>query len=349
MIGAGLLAMSVALSLPAQVELRGERAPVEGAIVGLGVDGVEVDGLGVISWDRVRDIDGEWEEIFERDFREYADKAWRARTRLERGDTILAEPLFEELFATYGFRRSALAGVVSEGLLRCRLRRDAQALAVEAWLSLLASGASSPLLDRETGLVPTLAPIWLPSDSVAVVRVVPPENGDDHLLRLADWYAAAADFEAGREAHLPPRESADRGLALVADIVSGRAGDETTRRKARQSLRTRARAHEGTWIEAWALAGLGRSLIREGEIDQVREGVVYLLSVAARFSRQTPYLCGVCLAEAAGALEAVLGDTNGARAVAQELARRYPEHPALGWEPIRDLVRHTRPIARGDR
>lgn len=348
MVGCGLLVMSVAFSLPAQVELRGERAPVDGAIIGLGVDGVEVDGLGVISWDRVRDIDGEWEAMFERDFREYADKAWRARTRLERGDTILAEPLFEELFATYGYRQSELAGIISEGLLRCRLRRDAQALAVEAWLSLLASSHPSPIMDRETGLVPTLAPIWLPSDSIAIVRVAPPEDADDRLLSLAAWYAAAADFEAGREAHLPPRETSDRGLALVADIVSARAGDEATRRRARQALRTRAQAREGTWVEAWSLAGLGRSLIREGEDDQVREGVVYLLSVAARFSRQTPYLCGVCLAEAAGALEAVLGDTEGARAVARELARSYPEHPALGWEPIRDLVRSTRPIARGD-
>ncbi len=349
MICVGVLATGFVLSMPAQVELRGVREPLDGVVLGLGIDGVQVEGHGVISWDRVRDIDGEWEESFERDFREYADKAWRARTRLARGDTLLAEPLFEELFATYAFRSSELAGVVSEGLLRCRLRRDAQALAIEAWLSLVASGQDSTLLDDDTGLVPTLAPIWLPSDSIAPVRVVPLEHTDPRIKRLADWYAAAADFEAGRAFLLPERDDEDRGLSLVADIVSSRAGDERMRERARRALRARADAYQDTWIEAWSLAGLGRSLIREGEDDRVREGVVYLLSVAARFSRQTPYLCGVCLAEAAGALDAVLGDTKAARIVAQELARSYPEHPALGWKPIRELVRGTRPLARGDR
>ena len=99
-----ILACAIGLLLQAQVELRGQRHPLSGEVVSMGVDGVEVEGRGLIGWDRVRDVQGDRAATFENDFREYADKSWRARTRLERGDAVGAEPLFEELFQTYAWR-----------------------------------------------------------------------------------------------------------------------------------------------------------------------------------------------------------------------------------------------------
>lgn len=326
----------------AQVELRGQREVIEGEIVSIGVDGVDVRGVGLIAWDRVRSVQGEYSGLFEREFRAYADDAWRARTRLARGDFVSAEPIFERLFATFAWRQGPTARGVCDGLLRCRLRRNAQASAISPWLSLLHSAGprSGGMLDPNTGLIPSLPPFWLPGTATERFAVeIPSDAGaEPRLSELARWYELAAAFESGRSVELPGPGVEDRGLALVRAIVSARAGDERTRRLARDALRLRAESEQGTWVEAWCLAGIGRSLLREGDPRSVREGIVALLQVPARFERDLPFLAGLCLAEASAALHALLGDREGAARVAQELATRLPGHPALAWTPVRDLV-----------
>lgn len=353
-----ILALAIAVLAPSQVELRGQREPLDGAILSIGVDGVDVEGHGLIGWDRVRDIDGEREDAFERDFRGYADMAWRARIRLSRGDAIGAEPLFEELFQTFAWRKGPTAAVVSEGLLRTRLRRSAQAAAIAPWLSLLHAGPSDAwgtgLVDPGTRLIASLPPIWLPGPAIEELRIGIPaadDSIDSDVREIAHWYELAASFESGRPTEIPDAVSSDRGVRLLADIVQARAGDQTTRKRARDALIVRAEATRGTWVEAWCRAAIGRSLLREADEEQIRLGVVSLLTVPAMFEQDMPHLSGLCLAEAAASLDLDLGMHDNALRVARECATKFPGHEALGWAPMRDLLsadRGVRTISRSD-
>ncbi len=123
----------------------------------------------VIGWDRVREVTGPLATEASK-FTSTAEKAWRARARLERGDWVAAEPLFEELFSEYRTRTGPTALTVAGGLVRCRLMRGAQTAAVEPWIAWLraqptaGAGVDSPpesvgqqvskMIDPGTGLIP---------------------------------------------------------------------------------------------------------------------------------------------------------------------------------------------------
>jgi hypothetical protein len=311
----------------------------------------------VISWDRVRSVEGEGAEEAAK-FADVADAAWRARARLERGDLVAAEPMLERIFETYRGQRGPTAAVVAEGLLRCRVRRAAHVAAVEPWLALLAAkqGATNQWLhgdwaaqaglgsvvDDATGLAPSLPPIWLNWPSVgAWARTQPAAEGDAKAALLAALYLASARFEVGMDAPLPEVVVNDPGVQIVADIVTARIGTEEQRQASRQRLRDRiapattpAQTPTAPWLEAWCRAGLGRSLVRETDAEQRRLGVVELLHVPARFRQAHPYLSAIALAEAAATLRD-LGDDRGAGVLEEELRAIYPTHPVLDWNRLR--------------
>lgn len=363
-----------ALSARAQVELRGEDAVPPGEIVGMDEQGVtlaatEPAGAGagttlVIGWDRVRTIMGPRAGEFA-PFREHAERAWRARTRLERGDAIGAEPLFEELFKVHRGRRGQTAGVVGEGLLRCRLGRGAHVAAIEAWLATLEASAQpsppganadwasaaglAPVIDAATGLVPAIPPIWVGPGASRVVAGQSPWPGSAEAApaskpaMLAALYAVAANFEAGQDVTLPQIDSTDPGVQLVRLIVQSRVGDGAQRHAARTTLEQRlpkagaggdARSGVPPWVEAWCRAAVGRSLIREPELEQKQLGIVELLHVQVRFRQVHPYIAGIALAEASAVLGET-GDAAGASTLRSELLAQYPEHPVLEWAPMR--------------
>lgn len=171
------------------VRLRGGAGLVKGTVEAVDVDGVVVSEGGkarALSWDVVAEVRGE-RAGEARAFAAVAERAWRARTRLERLDYVAAEPLFEELGKEYAGRRGATAAMVAEGLLRCRLRRGVQTGSVEPWLAwmLAEEGAgegaggvmrtkmqvvippgSPPLVDEATGLCPSVPPVWMRVASV---------------------------------------------------------------------------------------------------------------------------------------------------------------------------------------
>lgn len=144
----------LATAAVAQVELRRGEPPPAGQVASVNELGVtirqEQDSappvLTIISWDHVRAVAGEHAQEAA-SLADTADRIWRARTRIERGDWRLGEPLFERLFAEYGTLNGPTSAVIAEGLLRCRLRRGAQAAAVGPWISLvriLRDHAASP-------------------------------------------------------------------------------------------------------------------------------------------------------------------------------------------------------------
>lgn len=374
---------SAAALVMAQVALRAQEPPPPGDVLGVDGRGVLVGATaqsGVIAtWDRVKSVGGPMQGDAAA-FAALADRSWRARTRLERGDAIAAEPLFEEAFRLTRDQPGPTSAVVAEGLLRCRLRRGAHVLAAEAWLALTESAARdgtpalhpkwaeeaglAPVVDPATGLVPAIPPIWcgpagahVMAGLPAFAQADPPSGGApmEPAAALAVLYLQAARFEAGEPASVPDINAGDPGVALVRQIVAARIGDAAQRQSFRAALEARLPRQEPSpespgsslpsWMEAWCRVGIGRSLLREESPEQRRLGVIELLHVPARLSSAHPYLAGVALAEASVAL-AELGDAAGSGVLLDELRALYPSHPVLEWDPIRSQPpRPPRPLA----
>jgi hypothetical protein len=351
------------------LSLWGGREPPPGTIIEFSLEGVVLeDPFGVrrtVRWDFVREVHGPKATKAE-PFMRIARLAWRARTRLERGDAVTAEPIFEELYPLYEGLRGEMASMIAEGLLRCRLRRSAQTGAVRPWLSYLVSegagpyrsrlaGALRPAVDENLGLVPSLAPVWLNTPAVeAFARsepiVVWEQQGATAPRRaelLEALYRHAARFECelvtgAPDLSISTSDLADEGIRLVHAMVVAESGSVEERAAARKELeaeRNRARraGSSRAWVEAWCRLGLGRSLLREPDREQRRLGVIELLHLPARFGTSQPYLAGVALAEAAVALNQ-LGDAHGADSLLMELRDSYGAHPATTWEPVRSLL-----------
>lgn len=358
LIGAGVLCV-LGVAASGRVVLRGGFVE-EGEIVGMSVSGLEVggDAARVIGWDAVLRVEGARGE----EARAYAGLAVslsRAARRLERGDVGLAAPLYAVLYGRYGAVGGPTGRAVSEGELACRLAVGDQAGGVEPWLSALdarlggarltGGSMARTVIDGETGLVVTLPPVFASGDGEGLRALAGTSRweatasrdvGERGLRAMAAGYRVAGAMAAGREvaldlevlgAGLDGVELSGLGLSgvgLVRDMVVAEAGDAGARAAARERLSREAERHAGTWREAWARAAIGRSLLRSEDGGERRRGVVELMHVPARFMRTQPYLAGVCLADAAGALEA--DGLGGAAAVLRaELERALPGHPAI--------------------
>lgn len=358
-----LLGVMSGAVLLAQVELRRDASPLpeSARVTAVGAEGVTLsvpseDGRAgtralLLGWEYVRSVGGEFAEPA-RPFADLADKAWRAHTRLERGDPVSAEPLLEDLFTQLQGRGGPTAAMVCEGLLRCRLRRGAQLGAIDAWLAVTASRAplmassgtgaiewarseDPGLVDPATGLAPSLPPIWIGAASLqawaaAATRFDPATPAGV----MEGLYRQAARFECGLPVVLTPQAPEETGARLVWEIVQSRAGNPEQRSAARGMLTTRLGSTMPGWQEAWCRAALGRSILKEESVDSRRLGVVEMLHVPARLADDSPYLAGVALAETAVELKRQ-GDEAGAARLRAELAGRFPDHQALRWEALR--------------
>lgn len=356
-----------------------------GEAVGVSSAGVRVrDGVSeyVIGWDRIARVEGALAGEAS-GFEGLAGEAWRARTRLERGDAVAAEPLYEELFERLGETDGPTALSICEGLLRCRLWRGAHALALGPWLNWVRLAGEEagearagsmgdsrrrvwamallPVLDERTGLVTSLPPVWLSGPSVrGLVAGATPMLGEgaegpgiEKARALGALYLHAARYEGGDRRAAPVIEEGlgrDEGVGLVRDIVLARAGDAGQREAGRAGLRARLAGELAGWEEAWCRVGLGRSLLVEGDEGSVMAGVVELMHLPARFGDEQPYLTGVALAESVVALTR-LGMDEEAGTLERLLGQRYAGHPAMEWS---DLPRHVVvparvvPAARGE-
>jgi hypothetical protein len=384
------LAAAITMAATAQVDLRGGEQTPPGDIVSITDEGVSLGATGaaygaaqtlIIGWDWVRAVHGPMAERAA-PFLAAAEQAWRARTRLERGDPIAAEPLFEKLFEHYRGQRGPTAAVVAEGLLRCRLRQAAHVGAIDPWLALLDAAPDpttpvfhqswamdaglSPVIDPATGLVAALPPMWVSWPSVdAYARATPwtgaapsvkPGPGAGRVAMLATLYHQAACAEAGLAVSVTEPPSADPGVQLVAQIVLARTGDAERRSAARKALLERLRpaaagagqapSPPAPWMEAWIHAAIGRSLLKEESEDQKQQGIIELLKLPARFSPVHPYLAGLAIAEASVELR-LQGDHDGADILAREVLELYPTHPVLHWPPFR--VSQPNPATPGPR
>lgn len=358
--------LAMASSIAAgQVSLRGRDVPpwLSGEVVAVMPDGVVIQPPAtspvIVGWDRVRDVEGVLAEEAA-PFLDVAERLWRARVRIERGDVFAAEPLLEEPFEYYDGRVGPTAAMVAEALLRARLRRGAQIGAVRPWIALLAAtegggrvdgvqpvymdwsarAGLGDVMDGPAGLVPALPPIWF--DWPAVVSFASAagvSRGGDAALSgsAALWalYGHAARFECGWRDPFPRVDGSSRAVSIVADIVLARAGSAAERDRARGRLRGALNEPMEPWLEAWRRVGLGRSLTIEEDPELRLLGVAELLMVPARLSSSHPYLAGMALAESSLVLRE-MGLTAGAQTLRDELFVTYPDHPATTWHRMRD-------------
>lgn len=358
-----LLAYGCALALcsraPADIVLRGGRV-LDDRVVGIGPQGVESEPrlspgtTRTIPWDMVREVDEAYAEQTA-PFAADAQRAWRARARLERGDIDLAEPLLADLFSRHRGGDGPFTLRIALGLLRCRCARADQGGAVEAWLDALAQQGRdagipvspadpapySELIDAETGLCPALPPVWANRDAALAFVGGGARVGDawsDPVRELARLYARAAALDAGAPVNPEPRidiapdssEPGAKGIALVRAIVRSREPDASARLSARERLLSGLAGDADTWKEAWRRAALGRSLLMESDAAARAEGLVHLLHVRARFSESQPLLAGLAVVEAATELSRRGGDdAKAGTRLLNELKASEPLHPAL--------------------
>ncbi len=358
MIRLGCIA-AIALTAAARADepiltLRGRATLPPGVIVAVSSDGIAVRDGGaspvVVPWDTVLAVRGEHAAIAEA-YMPMAERAWRARARLERGDVPGAEPLFEELFESMHDNRGPTGERIAFGLLRCRLARSAQSLAVAPWITWLRARESSgtpavradtalgSVVDAETGLVADLPPLWVPGPAVRVLATGGSLTARAPYSTRAEAYAAlylhAARAASRVEAEMPAVTSREPGVEFVLHIVTATtATDTAARAAARASLAPFLDPSAPSWQQAWARLGVGRSLLMEPDDSARRLGVIELLTVPASFERELPYLAGIALADAAVALES-LGDAGGASRLRAELLTRFAGHPACDWDAIR--------------
>lgn len=357
---------SAAWAQDVTVRLRGGVNPPAGTVALVDREGVTFradDKTTVLSWDRVAEVRGDDKA---KDFADAAQRAWRARTRLERGDMVAAEPLFDALALEYKDGTGATTLVIAEGLLRCRLHRGVQAGGVEPWLlwlraagdgnltptlAVVESPGAPPLIDKTTGLCPALPPVWLRVASVEAfarssitssdmqAALEKSLKGAAKVDALRTMYVVAAAFECGLTTEVKsgvlPLRHPDPGVALVAQIVAARVGVIDVRRDARRLLNERLSQRQAQWMEAWVRVGLGRSLLRENAVEDQLLGVAQMLHVPARLRGASPYLAGVALAGAA--VNATATNQAGAWRLKKELQDTLPGHPALDMEAVRDI------------
>jgi hypothetical protein len=347
------LAMTAALLIAADVqadvvERRGAASPLTGRVTLTDDNGVHVrsefGAAHFVPWDRVRAIDTEL-PIPQYELRmSTAEDLWRARSRVERGDALLAQSLFERLFETYRGETHETALVVAEGLLRCRLARGENAAAVipaleaarirRAGVTTDSYAALPPVIDDELSLCPQLAPAWIESRALSRLErdLAEYDAQEDAVIgALARLYLRAVRRHLGtpepedEPVDLPRGVHNEPGVELVADLVACASADSDARAGARARIERR-RETLPAWAEAWTRYAVGASLLEEDGVGRRQRGIVELLHVPVRFARRMPYLAGLALSLAAQA-SAADGDDDAAEVLRAELARRFPNHP----------------------
>ncbi|MBG83802.1 MAG: hypothetical protein CMJ40_04560 [Phycisphaerae bacterium] len=304
-----------------------------------------------IPWDQVRDIRLGSGAALQDQLKNRLDRAtriWRARSRLQRGDHALAEPIFAELFEADPTRSNETDLIIAEGLLRCRLERGAMEDALLPALEvsrLLRLGVTTdrysdlvPVYDPDQPLCHFLPPVWV--DDSKVPRLIRhldswDSGGDSTLSDVAGQYRFLLENRLGtispNAGDMPdsPVRSADgeSGSELLRWSILSRDESPDVRRRTRVRMQSQLDRQPG-WKKAWLHFLLGISLLEEDGDGLRRQGLVQLAWLPARYSNEQPYLSGIAMAIMANEL-ARQGKIDAARRLYAELKERFPDHPVF--------------------
>ncbi|RMD65564.1 MAG: hypothetical protein D6824_02415 [Planctomycetota bacterium] len=284
-----------------------------------------------------------------------------AQRRLARGDVALATPLFMRLAASLREAPpSEEAADAARGLLTCSVAQQDLLGAAQAlvwWRSVARRGFAGhsagefDAIDDAAALAPNVSPLLLLPDDpravslVEVLRSAPSREESDAdpvvlALRLAAHAVAHQQEEAAATASRlrAPQMTQKADEQLLAQCAVAVFAAPAQRKEARAWLRERlSGSSKGDWRRGWTHMALGRSLLLEQEEARRREGVVHLLTVAARWSAALPAHARVALALAAEALLS-MGQTQDARRLARELEGDAAATLERRWLATRGVV-----------
>gem|GEM_PF-974862 len=354
-------------------DLVAQQVSMEGVLVSAG-SGPNTPSVFMLGWDQVASVYGDLAPMAAA-YSDRAETAWRARSRLERGDLAGAELLYESLFSIYAGREGPTAQAIAGGLLLCRVSRGAQVLAVQPWLNYVYTSGlipadlqprivrggefSDPLdvlpVDPTTGLCPSLPPIWLNTAAVRTSAAMSRTKLKGRAEQLAALYELSQRFEVQLAAPasnsttlnvagapvtslIMPElpQASDDGLLLIWEIVSSRCGDQAQRASARTRLSARLSATNQP--ATWVRAWCQTAVGRSLLRESGDE--MQLLGVAELMSVPAAFEAACPYLTGLAMAEAAtalfnLGDARGGAAIRQRLADRLPGHPALEWDVLR--------------
>lgn len=267
----------------------------------------------LVPWDRVASIDLDEAGGLEAGIARGIEKGtlvWRGRTRLNRGDAVLARAAFESAFDAGVLPTSELGGIALEGVVRAAIAAGdtSPALGEAVLVSEFSPGLVEPsrfprgavLIDPDTGLVAS----------------VPPVGEDADRSRMLDWFrrVPAPDARAALRRTLfvrllegtgPPDESGQDlsdGERFLLRLTELDAEDAGRRERTRRTLLAAA-ADAPVWKTAWIRFFAGRgTLARETDPELRMRGVLDLVEVIALESSAPPVLRRASLRLAAAAL-----------------------------------------------
>mgnify|MGYP005839386895 CR=1 FL=1 len=273
----------------------------------------------VIAWYRVRQIEPPPPQPGA--FSRIAEDAWRAHTRLARGDHAGALRVYESMRDAYLWQIGPQSMDVAIGLKRCLLNRGQRLRAIEpavAWYVSAGADAGKAAqdfsdIDPRMMLHIDLPPIAGSGPRTGLPFALPQlPNLTDRERLLFLYYRLVSDGPDRAEAHLTQIEdlkrlmrSRDPGLVLMEQMVFAQAHPDAAKRNAGfNALRRRTKTQADTWVEVWARLAMGASLLSDPDATRREQGVIELLHVVVRLHSVDPNLTMLAAQTAAAYLDA---------------------------------------------
>lgn len=320
-----LTAMTLALLIawaPISVKRWGQSTPVVGEFEEADDQGVRLRLQGdtistLIPWFEVEQTELENGSLGR--YTRFAQLAWRAHQRVERGDYQGALPLYESVRDQYLWEQGPQSMDISIGLKRCLIHQGDRDRAIEpalAWFvsaGLHAPGGASGVasVDNQTMLHIDLPPIRSTNGHAVLPELDAQGTITDRerllyaCFRLVDARPAERESIIDEiETHRRSLQARDAGIVLFEQMAYAQAHPEQSKRKAaRDALRRRCQTQHDTWIEVWARLAIGTALLNEPDAHSKEKGVVELLHVIVRLHAIDPNLTMLAAELAAGHLE----------------------------------------------
>lgn len=306
---------------PTLITQWGSATPVSATSVEIGEQGVQIRREGdespeVIPWYRIRSIEPRPPSVS--GYQKISQDAWRAHTRLQRGDYSGARPIYERLGTQFMWKRGPQSAEISAGLVQCLLDQHERSKAVTAMLAWFVATEQTPFegLEHDSNSLThriaeqgmefdpiyrlpfDLPPVFLPVDRLGVLDSTPDGVNTSARIRLITLYYQIAHTQTLDEQRLADVEQTrreirgrDQGLDLLSDMVmASYHPDATKRAAARDALDRRTRVEPGGWREVWSRIGLGSAMLQDDDPLVREQGAIELLHVTVRLADVRPVL-----------------------------------------------------------
>ena len=310
----------IALSLPVSADtitLRGvEGETYQGTISSGSFDGIRftIDGSGegatLFPWSEVATFSSDRPRPALENFHQEGERLWRARMRLQRGDLLLAEPVFEQICHESTLRDSHDARVAHEGYLRCLIARGKIKEAVHSWLMtarLEELGIPSPyqnlspVVDSDSLLCPHLPPIWINHLSTK------------QTLEMFD------------------KPTTPRLQSLVKQLIGTIASDKNSTIHNIDDFITKLQSQNETmqsktWLTIWSNWFSALSELTENNTKHRNEALLKLAIVASDGRQKQPWLSCAAMYRLSDELR-IDGNIESASQIIDDAKRSFPTHP----------------------